>query len=164
MNSRRYWLIVSAISLVVALVTLVVIKAPRTVPLEQCSEVYRRYHDTPGIQASFIRNKRINDTVAVDMTMLVADDSLAFVNLLKIWNFSDEFVADLMSSATDENTRFVKLLPIGHPELPKDRDTLMNNEIVTLFPVRRTVAVFHPKTENEQDITKNANFFNKVNL
>lgn len=162
--NRKTWLLTLALSLLAVLAAAVWRCWPRTVPLEQCSEVYQRYHDTPGIQASFIRNKKINDTVAVDMTMLVADDSLAFVNLLKIWNFSDEFVADLMSSATDENTRFVKLLPIGHPELPKDRDTLMNNEIVTLFPVRRTVAVFHPKTENEQDITKNANFFNKVNL
>lgn len=128
MNSRRYWLIVSAISLVVALVTLVVIKAPRTVPLEQCSEVYRRYHDTPGIQASFIRNKKINDTLRLDMTLFKAEDSLAFASLLSQMGQSQESIDYILSLGdVDDGYRFTGKL---------------RDDVFAVFPSLKTVAFF----------------------
>ena len=69
--------------LVAATVPAAIVYWRHTVPLSQCSEVYRRYRDLPGVQASFIHDKQINDTLSLDMTLFVAYDSLAFVNLLK---------------------------------------------------------------------------------
>ena len=162
--TKKAWLLTLLLCLLTAAVTLAVVKLPRTVPLDQCSEVYQRYHDVPGIRAAFIRDKQINDTLKVDMTLLVADDSLAFANLLKSWNNSDEFITDMMSSVVDENTRFIKMHPKGHPELPKDMETITNNEWVAIFPMKRAVAFFHTQTEEEINTIKTANYREKVNI
>jgi hypothetical protein len=129
-----------------------------TVPLEECSEVYRRYRDTPGLQASFIQKKQINDTLCLDMTLLVADDSSAFVQLLKTFGKSEEFIADLMSSILDEDIRFVGRVPRGQPELPRDPDD-SKNDVMAVFPGRKMVAFFHIIDSNEINSVFLSNFY-----
>lgn len=53
-------------------VALVVVRCPRTVPWEQCSEVYKKYSQMDGINAAYIKDYRINDTVTVGVTLLEA--------------------------------------------------------------------------------------------
>ena len=128
-------MIVVLTGIAAALVTLVVILAPRTVPLSQCSEVYRRYCDVPGIQASFIKNKQINDTLRLDMTLLEAQDSANYVWLLKDLEYSDELIEFYMSVGfLDEDSRFTGKY---------------NNSIIVDFPQRKTVVFFD--TDNEMD-------------
>jgi hypothetical protein len=160
---RRRWIITLLLTpLLLALVALAVYRC-HTVPLSQCSEVYQRYHDTPGIRASFIKNKPINDTLNVDMTLLVADDSLTFVNLLKGWGKSEEYIHDLMKSRIDERTRFIRRAPIGHPELPPDADD-SKNELVAVFPVQNSVAFFHFENEEQLNLTYDAVLFEEVDI
>ena len=148
----------TAIGLAAALVTLLVIRLPRTVPLSQCSEVYQRYHDTPGIQASFIKDKRINDTLHLDMTLLEADDSISFVNLLKSWNQTDEMIKVQMMVLTEVDDRSVKLIKKDHPELEFDTMNYENNELMAVFPVRRSVVVLHTKNEQQINILMHQNW------
>ena len=68
---------------------------PRTVPLAQCSEVYRLYVNNPSIRASFIKDFRINDSVSVDVTLLEAVDSNG-------WN---TLVTDMNLGIQDSSTR-----------------------------------------------------------
>ena len=136
---------------------------PRTVPLEECSEVYRQYCDTPGIRAAFIKDKQINDTLRLDMTLLQADDSATFVWLLKKWGKSDELIEELLSFDNDEKTRFVKRIPKGHPELPRDKDDT-NNEVIATFPVLKSVAIFHTQTQEQIKVVLHANYFKEIEL
>lgn len=48
----------------------------------QPSELYLQYKDLPGIQASFIKDKQINDSVRVDVTLLQATDSAGWSQLM----------------------------------------------------------------------------------
>ena len=71
---KRYWTI-ALTALTVFLVAVAAWKMwPRTVPLEECSEIYQRYHDNPHVVASFLKDFRVNDTVTVDVTLLEAKD------------------------------------------------------------------------------------------
>ena len=130
-------MVVVLTGLAAALVTLVVIRAPHTVPLSQCSDLYRRYHDVPGIQASFIKKKQINDTITADMTLLKACDSTTYKWLLKDLGYSDDLVEYLMS------VDFVS----GDNRLTGK----YNNSIIADFPQRKTVVLFD--TDNESDKT-----------
>ena len=72
-------IIISLIVLLIATVSVVLLKRHvPTVPFEQCSELYQRYADTEGVEASFIQGYRINDSVRVDVTLLQATDSAAW--------------------------------------------------------------------------------------
>ncbi len=72
---RRRWLVTVLILLLGAGTGVLLKRCPRTVPLEECSELYRHYAGTEGIAASFIQRYRLNDSVRIDVTLLQADDS-----------------------------------------------------------------------------------------
>ena len=149
MNRRqRYWIILTAIGLAGGLLALVVIRAPRTVPLAETSEVYRQYRHQPGVRAAFIRQMPINDTLRLDMTLLEAEDSAAFADLLRKMGKSKEFINDMMSSIIDENTRFIYRIPKGHPDLPKSIDN-KNNELMAIFPAKKIVSIIHTNEHRE---------------
>ena len=136
MSRRRYWILPMAVGLVAALLTVIVIRSPRTVPLAETSEVYRQYRHLPGVRAAFIRQMPINDTLRLDMTLLEAEDSAAFADLLIKMGKSEEFVQYIMSIEQEEEDRFT-----GKDE---------QNNIVVVFPNKKTVVVMGEKEESRQ--------------
>ena len=151
MNRRRYrifWVVFPLLCLLLTgAMTLLTIQR-HTVPLSQCSEVYRRYCHLPGIQASFIRQLPINDTLRLDMTLFEAQDSVSFANLLHHMGKSDEYIIGIKKAVVDNNTRFVGRRPKGHPELPRDPED-KNNDVMAIFPARNEVAFLHSNSYDE---------------
>ena len=45
---------------------------PRRVPLEECSEVYKRYSQVEGVRATYVKDYPLNDTLTVGVTLLEA--------------------------------------------------------------------------------------------
>ena len=160
---RRRWIIIFLVTVLSLTAVSLTVYWRHTVPFNQCSEVYQRYSRFPGVEAAFIRDKQINDTLSLDMTLFVAKDSNAFVGLLNEWGKSDEFITDIMISIVDENTRFFGKIPKGHPELPK-APVMNDNEVIAYFPARKTVAFFHTETESQIDAILMANIFKTFNL
>ncbi len=62
---------------------------PRTVPWDECSALYRQYAHADGIEATFLRGYRVNDTLAIDVTLLQATDSAGWQHLRKDIKISD---------------------------------------------------------------------------
>lgn len=106
----------------------------RTVPFEECSQIYRDYADNPHIAVAFIKDFRVgsanNDTLAVDVTTLHADSDSAWYALLLDFGTPEElfglyksnsqiFVGEDISSIVmfhidKDNPR--KRLPSTHPD------------------------------------------------
>lgn len=149
--------------LVAATVPAAIVYWRHTVPLSQCSEVYRRFRDLPGVQASFIHDKQINDTLFLDMTLFVADDSLAFVNMLRAMGKGEEYIKDLMSLKVSTNTSFSQDCLRGAPEKPRDENPA-NNEVISYFPTGLAVAVFHTHTEEEVEVTVHKCYFAEIDI
>ncbi len=161
MSRRRYWILPMAVGLVAALLTVIVIRAPRTVPLAETSEVYRQYRHLPGVRAAFIRQMPINDTLRLDMTLLEAEDSAAFADLLRAMGRREEGIKDLMilrdvfkEKEDGNNVRFT-----GDWESP-------SGEIqeVSYFPVRMCVAVFHTRREEEQKTVFKKSIYGELDI
>ena len=150
MNSRRriFWWVFLPLCLLAAVVPAAITYWRHTVPLAECSEVYRQYRHQPGVRAAFIRQMPINDTLRLDMTLLEAEDSAAFAGLLIKMGKSEEFINDIMSSIVNENTRFIRRIPKGHPELPRSTDN-KDNELMAIFPAKKIVAIIHTKEHTE---------------
>ena len=168
--SKRMWLLTLALSLLAVLAAVAWRCWPRTVPLSQCSEVYRRYHDTPGIQASFIKNKQINDTLRLDMTLFEADDSasfaadsLAFANMLKSMGKSDEYITDILSLGGNTDKCYSGTFRRRELGSLGDSDDA-NNEVRSVFPVRMTVAIFHTRTAEELKAVLQKSYYSKIKI
>ena len=113
---------------------------PHTVPLEECSEVYRRYRDTPGIRAAFVKDMAIEDTIRFDMAILQATDTNAYFQLLRDLGHSEGNIEDMRHfMETGEEYLFVGIykdeiscnspdritVSIIHPHRPQDKETLI---------------------------------------
>ena len=92
---KRTGLITLAACLAVLVMAVVVIRYPRTVPLEECSDVYKRYKDVEGVRATYIKDFRVNDTLTIGVTLLEATTDSGWVFMTKEFNLSDEMLVVL---------------------------------------------------------------------
>ena len=161
--SKKEWLLTALMCLLVAGASVAYVKWPRTVPFEQCSEVYQRYANHPGIQASFIKDKYINDSVSLDVTLIKATDSSAFMQLLIEMNKPEDLIKIIATTPVEKDKRYTSLHPKGHPELPMD-PVKMNNDVVVVFPAVRSVAVFHITQEDQYKLILLGNIRKTLNI
>ena len=67
---KKHNVIFIILCIVAVLVAVLVKRCPRTVPYEQCSEVYKRYSRVEGVRATYVKDYRINDTLTIGVTLL----------------------------------------------------------------------------------------------
>ena len=110
-------------------VALVVVRCPRTVPWEQCSEVYKKYSQMDGINAAYIKDYRINDTLTIGVTLLEATTDSGWAMLQEDFGlpvipkeYEERFVGD-------SNRVSIKKFPKDVP-LFLDGDTLTDDLII----------------------------------
>ena len=158
-----FWLLFPLLCLLTVGVSAAITYWRHTVPLAETSEVYRQYRHLPGVRAAFIRQMPINDTLRLDMTLLEAEDSAAFADLLIKMGKSEEFVTDIMEGVTDPNVRYTGDCLRGEPGCPGDDDD-SKNEVISFFPVRKAVAIFHTQTVDELHAVLDKSYFNSLQI
>ena len=72
---KRSWLITILVCLLILGGGGALLLLPQVFPFNQCSDVYKRYAKMDGVDATFIKDYKVNDTVFVDVTLLEAIDS-----------------------------------------------------------------------------------------
>ena len=123
------------------------------------SEVFKRYEHAPGIEADYIRNYPVNDTLRLDMTILVAEDSLAFVELLRDFGKSEDAIHTVMTNVVDENSRYV----FQYPKEKKEQFDDLHDMMAT-FPMKKTVAIIHLENKEQEQILLFMNFTKSFNI
>lgn len=76
---KRSWLITIIFCLLLLGGGGAVLLLPQIVPFDQCSDVYKRYADVDGVEATFVKDYKVNDSIGVDVTLLEAKDT-------NVWN------------------------------------------------------------------------------
>ncbi len=157
---RRTWLISALLCLAIVGGAVAYKLWPRTVPLAECSEVYRRYADTPGVNAAYIKDYRVNDSVTVCVTLLEALDSSSWDSLKK--DFKIEAVLDSMYKVhgpieINEIAKNMRLAPKWDYNLPKDSIFTNNDFIVTTF-YRHIICIFHLESREQYNAVRNKQF------
>jgi hypothetical protein len=164
------WLLFPLLCLLTVGVSAAITYWRHTVPLAETSEVYRQYRHQPGVRAAFIRQMPINDTLRLDMTLLEAEDSAAFAALLIKMGKSEEYIRDMATLRTmyekmdnGYDIRFSGRCLRGSPSAPPDEDQT-KNEVVSFFPVRKCVAVFHTSNETEIKTVLHLSYTDKIKI
>lgn len=122
---------------------------PRTVPFSQCSDVYKRYAKMDGVDATFIKDYKVNDTVFVDVTLLEAKTDFAWTVLQTDFNVPiiPEEYRELVASYSSVD---FWLAPKEDYTLPMDIVPHKNDAIVTSRKTQ-TISIFHLKKETPID-------------
>lgn len=146
-------LLVPALVMLILFGTLAVKMWPRNVPLARCSRAYQTYACCPGINASFIEDYTISDSVTVPVTLLCAATDSAWAILQKDYNLHDP-LPDLDPDMRELFSRNKKM--VWCQKIPKDSrfqtlpaDTALSDLLAVSF-FNRTIAIFHVKNREEQ--------------
>ena len=71
----------------------------RTVPLDECSPLYRQYAGHEGIEATFVKDYPVDDTTLVDVTLLHATTDSAWLKLCQetfSYNYPDSIKEEIL--------------------------------------------------------------------
>lgn len=149
------------IFLAIVLVALAVRLWPRTVPFDQCSDLYQRYAAVDGVVATFIKDYKVNDTVFVDVTLLEAKDSAFWTTLKKDFEVPNPPPDVQQFIDNGEDLIYVKVIPKS-----TTTDTLLNsypNNVLAISHLKRTLTVFHIKNKEELNAVRHYNYDKSTN-
>ena len=147
----KQFLLPAIIFLAIVLVALAVRLWPRTVPFDQCSEVYKRYADMDGVDATFIKDYKVNDSIRVNVTLLQATDSVSWNIIAKDLNvppppeIPDEYKG-LFLQSNSFGYFIVKNKPNEDKQMHDKR-----KDICTFSREKMTICIFHTCNETQID-------------
>lgn len=147
---KRFWKVLLLILVADVAIVGLVEKWDRLFPSREVSELYSRYADVPGIDVSFVKGYRINDTLAVDVTLLQATDSAGWETLKKDFNVHELDEHTQRKIDCGINIVTMRLAPRKDPTLPMDTTDRLNNNAVAVSRLHHTVSVFQTNTMEEQ--------------
>ena len=146
---KRSWLITILVCLLLLGGGTVVILMPQVVPYSQCSDVYKQYADVDGIDATFIKGYRVNDTLTVNVTLLQATDSAGWARLQR--DFGAHGPTDTQREALEQGKDIIsfKLFRKDNSPAPIDKEAV--NNVVAVSYLKHAVCVYHTETHEQVD-------------
>lgn len=150
---KKSWPITILICLLLLGGGAVVIFWPRTVPFEQCSEIYKKYANVEKVKASFIKDFKVNDTVFVDVTLLEAIDSVGWDILKTDFKVPPPPLELQPLIDNGEDLLFTKHIPIyiaNTSAFPYD--------LLVISHLTHTLTVFHINSDIEKHAVFNHNY------
>ena len=148
---KRSWLITIIICLVILGVGGIVLFLPQVVPFDQCSDVYKRYAKMDGVDATFIKDYKVNDSIRVNVTLLQATDSVSWNIIAKDLNvppppeIPDEYKG-LFLQSNSFGYFIVKNKPNEDKQMHDKR-----KDICTFSREKMTICIFHTCDETQID-------------
>lgn len=152
---KRSWLITILVCLLILGGGGAVLLLPQVVPFNQCSDVYKRYAKMDGVDATFIKDYKVNDSVFVDVTLLVATTDSAW--LLIQHDFNLEIPPQEMIGFLGHNFVEVWAAPKRDYSLPMD-SVLLNNDLLAVSWSERRISVFSIETMQQMHSLKRNQF------
>ena len=134
-----------------------IILHPRQLPVEECSDVFQRCKDVDGVDASFMKDFPVNDTLRLDVTTLQARDSAGWEQLKKDFHLPE--LPDMLQKhiAQGRDLVGVRLSPKYNPTLPMDTTHVLKNNVVAISRLYKTISIFHTETKDEQRAVSSSN-------
>ena len=147
-NKKRFWLIVAILALIEAVILCLALQWKYIFPSKEVSDLYTRYENVDGVDVSFIKDYKVNDTVFVDVTLLEATDSM-WHTLMKDFNIPTPDPGLQQFIDAGENLVVTKLVDKTHYSKPTAPSS-SNCEIMAISYTTYTISVFHTVNAGER--------------
>ena len=122
---------------------------PRQLPYSECGDIYKHYAAEKGIEATYIKDYKVNDTVFVDVTLLEATDSVGWNKLVEELNL---VTPDSASQCDlDKGMDLIFLKQVKKDNYSQKAITPSGNvDVLATSYLKKKVTVFHTKNRNEK--------------
>lgn len=151
----RFWALFGIILMIALGAITLVFRWHSIFPTDEVSELYTRYEHVEGLDVSYIKDFKVNDTVFVDVTMLEAKTDSAWALLKRDFGVGEppQECQDMIDNGTD--LVFVEFITksaqetAGHP--------YPYNMLATSY-LLHTLTVFHTTSETQEYAVNYYNF------
>ena len=132
----------------------------RIFPSDEVSDIYLRYRDTDGLDVSYVKKYRVNDTVLVDVTLLETHDSVLWDSLCEDFlipsisklpeefrrkHLSDETFGYRVEEATSQKVKESKSQKVEKSKRLKHSNTQASKHSQKASRLRRDLIVYSRK-------------------
>ena len=145
---KRAWLITIIFCLLLLGGGVAVLLLPQVVPFDQCSDAYKRYADVEGVEATFIKDYKVNDSIGVDVTLIEAKDTTVWNDLCVDFDIAPitkipiEFRENLMAS----NSYSVRVIK---DSVDSDFGDEYRKYVIIFSYSQMTMCIFHNVDNNQ---------------
>lgn len=160
---KLFWTWGTVLLLLLAVAVTLTIQWPRLFPYHHTSDLYRHYAAQPGIDATFLKNFPVNDTLCLDVLLLEATDSAGWERLKRDFHIVDPSPEALEMIARSNCSVGVRLTPKNDVGGPYDTINPDNNYVIAVDNINHAVGIFYTRNEKEIDEVMHFNY-NKTNL
>ncbi len=154
---KRSWLITILFCLLLLGGGGAVLLLPQVVPFSQCSDLYKQYVAVEGINATYIKDYKVNDTVFVDVTLLEAIDSTGWDILKK--DFEVASLPPELQQIVDNGEDLVFTKSISKSKIDTSD---FPNDLLAISHMTHIVTVFHINSEIEKYAVLNHNYKEEI--
>ena len=156
---KRLWLLWAVVVLLLAVGAALLPLWPRLFHSE-VSDLYRRYEDNPHIRATELHDFPVNDTLALDVLLLQATDSLGWETLKTDFNIVTLSPQALQMLKNSKSSVGVRMTPKNDIGAPGDTVNLDNNYLLAIDNLEHSVGIFYTKNDQEREQTWHYHLYN----
>lgn len=151
----RFWARFGIILMIALGVITLVFRWHRIFPTDEVSELYTRYEHVEGLDVSYIKDFKVNDTVCVDVTMLEAKTDSAWALLKRDFEVAEltQEYQDMIDNGMD--MVFIRLITKSAQEAAGHSYTY---NALAISHLLHTLTVFHTMSEAELDAVNQYTF------
>lgn len=151
-NKKHFWLIVGVVAFLEVLIICLVLQWKYLFPSREVSELYARYADVDGVEASFIKDYKVNDSVFVDVTVLEASNDSAWAVLKKEYKIP-ELTSEEISNMEKGSSciAFCSLPDMKKNDNNSESKYTNDNTLVMAMHNNKTIYVFYSQTRDHND-------------
>ena len=122
---------------------------PDSEPFDRCSEEYQKYVNMDGIEASYVKDFKINDTIVLDVTVLKALDSSSFEMLVSDFKIPENPPG--IKEEIENGEDLVSIMYIFKNDIPHNSAENNYNEVALVTSrLHRTLTFYHLHNESEK--------------
>lgn len=149
-NKKHFWLIVGVVAFLEVLIICLVLQWKYLFPSREVSELYARYADVDGVEASFIKDYKVNDSVFVDVTVLEATTDSTWIVLKDNYNIPK--MTPEVKKAMSKGSPCIAFCRLPDQNTAKE-DSPYTDEYALVVAVHneQTIYVFYSKTIEQKD-------------
>lgn len=154
-NKKRFWLIVAILAIVEAAILCLALQWKYIFPSREVSELYTHYENVDGVDVSYIKDYKVNDTIFVNVTLIEATADSVWKLILD--DFNIPVIPEEYRELVEKNSS-IEFNLVSKEDPQKIDEDIDKNDILVLSRQKHSVCVFH--TNNK--IQRNAIARNKL--
>lgn len=158
-NKKRFWTVIAIVAVIEVLAIALVQQWRYIFPSHEVSDLYTHYEKVDGIDASFIKDFRVNDSVFIDVTLLEAKDSSGWALLCK--DFDVPTPSSLFQQLISEGKDIIYSGSINKTNTESISDGYTYNLLAISYQ-SHTLSIFHLHNEEESLSVLNYNLDSSI--